>query len=138
MTIEELLMRNLKHTHASARRRHTTEDGQKKRGYGHILDLLPENSGLSQQQIADSLMIRPQSVSEALSTLEADGYIRKEASSSDKRITLIYITEQGCIQRETLRQMRKEHAIEYFSVLTEEEKEQLLQLLEKLNHQEVL
>ncbi len=136
MLPEQNLMRNLMRACASARRHPQRTAGphpHRGRGFGHILDLLAEGEGVSQQQIADALSIRPQSVSEAISTLEERGLIRKEPSPRDKRSTLIYITEQGIARRAELAEERKAHAIRFFSVLSDEEKETLLRLLEKLN-----
>ena len=134
--IEQKLMRNLMRASASVRRHPRPEEGHrhhKGRGYGHILDLLADGEGISQQQIADALGIRPQSVSEAVAIMEDQGFVRKEANKNDRRITLVYITEQGGIRREELAQERAQRAKRLFSVLSESEKEQLLQLLEKIN-----
>ena len=136
MTKEQQLMRNLMRACASVRRRPHHTDGHphhgKPRGFGHILDLLTEESGISQQQIADALQIRPQSISEAIGILESRGYIRKEASPTDRRITLIHITEEGRTHAATLAEERRQHAARFFSVLSEEEKDSLLQILTKL------
>ncbi len=103
------------------------------RGFGHILDLLSEEEGISQQQIAGTLEIRPQSVSEAISAMESRGYIRKEISASDRRVTLIYLTYEGVQRRMELAKERESHAKSFFAVLSEEEKSELGRLLEKLN-----
>ena len=137
MTIEQELMRNL-HRASAATRRHSYKSSEephhRNRGFTHILDLLNEGEGKSQQQLADTLHIRPQSVSEALAILESRGYIDRKPSTQDKRITLVYITPQGLERRAALAQERKEHAMTFFSVLTEEEKQSLLSLLHKINH----
>lgn len=134
-SIEQELMRLMKQSHALARRR--PQEGQegcgRRRGAGHILDLLTESSGVSQQVIADRLGIRPQSVSEAIALLEERGFIRREADAHDRRVTLIHITEAGRIHAADLAQERKTHAEQFFSVLTEEEKETLQALLKKIN-----
>ena len=135
MIIEQRLMRNLMRACGVSRRlQGKSEDGSapRGRGFGHILDLLSDK-GMSQQQIAAALDIRAQSVSEAITILESRGFIRREASPLDKRASLIFITPEGEKRRLELAEERKAHAIEYFSVLNSEEKEQLLNLLEKIN-----
>ncbi len=129
------LMKRLMRTCASARRKpkHTECGVHKKRGFGHLLDLLRESDGLSQQQIANALGIRPQSVSEAISILEKRGLIRKEKCPTDKRKTLIWITQAGIERREDVAVQRRLHAENFFSSLTQEEKESLGRLLEKLD-----
>ena len=137
MTKEQQLMRTLLRACASVRRQLQPTDGQsnspRPRGFGHILDLLVENNGMSQQQLAASLYIRPQSISEAIGILESRGYIRKEASPADRRVTLIHITEEGRAQAAVLAGERRQHAQQFFTVLTEEEKDSLMQILSKLD-----
>lgn len=130
MVIEQMLMENIRQTGRNARR--LAHSNGQPRGFGHILELL-SHDGISQQQIADTLQIRPQSVSEAVASLHSRGYIRREPSPSDKRMTLIYITDAGIRRREELREERKAHAMQIFSALTESEKQELLRLLEKTN-----
>ena len=136
MTIEQELMRYLMRTHAATRRHTQTNHDEKgkRRGFGHILNLLSNQEGLSQQQIADALHIRPQSVSEALSILEERNLITRQTSPNDKRVSLIYITEAGMTLRQELEQELQERTKRLFANLTQEEKEELLRLLEKINH----
>lgn len=135
MQIEQLLMRNLMRAYSSTRRFPKADKRQNVtgRGYGHILDLLWIDEGISQQQIAEKLDIRQQSVSEAISLMEQQSYITKMPSPNDKRVTLIYITEDGIRHRKKLAEERRMHAQKVFSVFSEEEKITLLDLLEKLN-----
>ena len=134
MITEQKLMRNLMRAAGTARRRPDGDTAGRPtgRGFGHILDLL-QKEGISQQQIADTLGIRPQSVSEAVSVLESRGYICRIPSESDRRKLLICITDEGLKHREEIAESRKAHAEQFFSSLTQEEKAQLLMLLEKLN-----
>jgi len=137
MILEQKLMRNLMRAAGTARRRREGDNPNsqhKGRGFGHILDMLGTD-GISQQQIADNLGIRPQSVSEAVTVLENRGYICRRPSESDKRKMLIFITEEGLNHREEIAKERLVHSQQFFSTLTQEEKAQLLTLLEKLNSQ---
>ncbi len=138
MTKEQQLMRNLMRACASVRRRPNHTGGYpnsaRPRGFGHILDLLAENSGVSQQQLADSLHIRPQSISEAIGILESRGFIRKEASPTDRRVTLIHITEEGRAHAIVLAEERRQHAQRFFSVLSDQEKDSLMEILSKLGN----
>ena len=139
MSIEQELMRLMKQSHALARRKpQEGQEGQegcqgRRRGAGHVLDLLVTSSGISQQAIAANLGIRAQSASEAIALLEERGFVRREASATDRRVTLIHITEAGRIHAADLAQERKAHAEQFFSVLSGEEKEALRALLTKLN-----
>ncbi len=133
MDLNQQLMHNLRRASASTRRH---AQGQvRHRGFGHILELLSRTNGMSQQQIADALGIRPQSVSEAVNLLEERGFIRKEVSDKDRRVTLIYVTEAGQLHEQGLARERDERAQQLFSVLSTEEKETLLALLAKINQE---
>lgn len=133
MNINQQLLQNLKRACASARRHPQGQPHSKPKGFGHILDLLSETDGIRQQQIADILGIRPQSVSEAIAILEERGHIRKEAYEKDRRVTLIYLTEQGRIYASEIALKRQTHAEQFFSVLNDDEKNTLLALLTKIN-----
>ena len=105
---------------------------QKPSEMGHILELLRREDGLSQQEIADKLGIRPQSVSEAVARLEGRGLLCKIPDEHDRRATKIFITERGIARRQELARLRQAHAQSFFEVLTEEEKVCLAGLLQKL------
>lgn len=131
------LMRLLMRTSSEARSKPKKAEGdpiRKPSGMGHILDLLQKEKGLSQQEIAARLGIRPQSVSEAVTRLEQRGLIYKETDANDRRATRIFITQEGITRRSELVKLRTAHAEAFFSVLTEEEKAQLANLLQKLNN----
>ena len=136
MTKEDMLMRSLIRAYHGARRIPGAPDRKKrppKRGYGHILDLLSTEVGICQQQIAQTIKIRQQSVSEAIRIMEQQGYVKKSPSATDRRVTWIYLTPEGARHRQEIRKLRESHAQKVFSVLTEEQKDTLLILLEKLN-----
>lgn len=101
------------------------------RGYGHILDLLSKNDGLSQREIAEALGIRPQSASEAITSMESQGLVQKQANRQDKRSWLVFITQEGREQQIALRNERISNAKKLFAPLTEEEKLTLFALLNK-------
>ena len=129
------LMKQLNLTCALARRKPKRADGggkHKRRAFGHLLDTLMTHDGMSQQEIADALGIRPQSVSEAVSILDERGLIRREKCPNDGRKTLIYITPAGVARREDAANSGRAHAEAFFSALTEQEKQTLGALLEKL------
>lgn len=102
------------------------------RGFGHILELLTPGEGVSQQWIANQVGIRAQSVSEAIVAMEKRGFVRREASQTDRRVMLIYMTEEGEAHRQKAAAERSRHAQAFFSVLTQEEKEELFRMLQKL------
>ena len=135
MQLEDTIMRNLIRIGANARRKlHNGQkpEGRPCRGFGHILDLLSQNDGLSLQQIAQTLNIRPQSVSEAVSNMENHGLIRKQTNENDRRSALIFITQEGRERQAEMLSERIENAKRIFASLDENEKMTLLGLLEKV------
>ena len=131
------LMRLLMRASSSARCKpwRAEEDfNRKPSGMGHILDLLQRENGLTQQEIAARLEIRPQSVSEAIARLEKRGLVRKEPDEHDRRAMRVLITPEGVVRRRELAVLRAAHADAFFGVLTEEEKESLAKILRKLEN----
>ena len=139
MKTEHLLMNAFRRAVALSRRqrrKHLPEGPSGHiRGMGHILDSLSLEEGKRQKSLAEELGIRPQSLSEALQSLEERGEIRRETDPADRRVTLVYLTEKGKEKREKMAELRSAHAESFFGVLTLEEQNTLLALLEKINAQ---
>ena len=134
MELEHEIMKCVVRIASGGRRRHNLSSGADKPkfcGYGRILDVLSKTDGVSQREIAELLYIRPQSASEALASMEGQGLIEKRTSETDKRCSLIYITQAGRERQIALRNERIENARRVFQPLTEDEKNTLLELLNK-------
>ncbi len=100
-------------------------------GYGRVLDVLSKSDGLSQREVAELLHIRPQSASEAVASMESQGLIKKRVNEQDRRSSLVYITQAGRQCQIDLRNQRIANAKRIFAPLTNQEKETLLELLNK-------
>ena len=94
--------------------------------------LLEHEDGLRQKAIAEEMHIGPSSTSEFIDKLEQTGYIERRPDPDDGRATRIYLTEKGKARAYELEDERKERFAFLFTALTDEEKEQLLALLDKL------
>ena len=88
--------------------------------------------GVRQKALVEELDISPAAVSELVSKLEKDEYVTREVDQSDKRATLIKLTEKGKARAAELADERNERFSKAFTALTDKEKDQLLKLLEKL------
>jgi DNA-binding MarR family transcriptional regulator len=64
--------------------------------------------------------------------LENDGYVKRTVDPTDKRATLISLTELGEARAAELQDEKNEKLDKAFGNLTDDEKEQLIALLEKL------
>ena len=97
-----------------------------------ILIVLLETGKITQRVLTERLGIQPGSASEVLAKLEHAGLIAREASSEDRRTTDVSLTEKGREQAMEALALRQERHAQMFSCLSEQEKDQLLGLLEKV------
>lgn len=98
-----------------------------------ILIILRESGTMTQRELTERLGIRPGSASEVIGKLESAGLIVRTPSETDHRTADISLTESGRKQAGEAAEQRQTRHQEMFSCLTEEEKDTLLALTEKLN-----
>ncbi len=91
------------------------------------------HEGMNQKDLAFLLGIRPQSMSELLGKLEEYGLVERRKSAEDARAVEVYLTEDGRMHAEEIAKMRKQTAADVFKALSDEEKEFLSGVLDKLN-----
>ncbi len=65
------------------------------RGQGKILSILKEKSEMDRRELEEKLSISRQGLTELLSKLEKNGLILRTPSETDRRVTVIRLTEQG-------------------------------------------
>lgn len=106
--------------------------GNHARGPVRLLRLISKNEGLTNAEIAEKLDIRPSSVSVGLSHLEEAGFIERRAKESDKRVSTIHLTAKGQEMLNQAKARRDEMSEKMFGNLTEEEQDQLIKLLNKV------
>lgn len=99
-----------------------------------VLILLHESGSMTQRELTGRMGIQPGSASEVLGKLEYAGMIRREPSAEDRRTARVYLTEEGRRQAAEAARQRQNRHQEMFSCLSDEEKETLLALTEKLNN----
>ena len=88
--------------------------------------------GVWQKDIAGEAGINASSTSEVVGKLEEDGYLVRESDETDKRAVLLKLTEAGAARAAEIRAEREANLDRFFSKLTDEEKQTLSDLLEKL------
>ena len=97
-----------------------------------ILIILNELKTITQRDLTEHLGIQPGSASEILSKLESAGLIIRTQNETDRRTTDVSLTDIGReLAVEALAQRQRRHE-EMFSCISEEEKEKLLSLLERI------
>lgn len=99
-------------------------------GQGKVLLALSQDDGLSQKELATRLNLAVQSTAEFVNKLVKKNLVTKEKSTTDRRKTIIRLTDLG---RETAAtETAKVPA--YLETLTDTELEQLTAILTKINN----
>ncbi|MEV4009651.1 MarR family transcriptional regulator [Nonomuraea angiospora] len=80
-------------------------------------------------RLADELRIVPRSLTPVVDALEAAGLARREVDPANRRSTLVVITPEGRRTAERAREARRDAGQDLFAVLTEEQRDQLRDLL---------
>ncbi len=88
--------------------------------------------GVHQKDLLENAHINASSMSEFISKLEEDGYLKREIDPQDKRATLLSLSELGKARINELQDERSDRLNKMFAKLNSEEKEQLSALLEKI------
>ncbi|MCR4950109.1 MAG: MarR family transcriptional regulator [Solobacterium sp.] len=119
-SLEGLFVRCVRRMHHQHGRFGSTQD--------RIIRILDENGGtMGQKSLQELMRVRPGSISEILTKMEEKGLIERKKDADDRRASLITLTTED--RPETPQ-------TSLFDVLTDEEKENLKQLLKKVLEQE--
>lgn len=98
-----------------------------------ILSILNEDGATTQRELTARLGIQPGSASEVISKLENAGLIVRGQNADDRRTVDISLTEEGRRQAAEIIGQKARRREEMFSCLDNDEKRELLSLLEKLH-----
>lgn len=98
-----------------------------------VLMLLREAGSITQRELTARLGIQSGSASEVIAKLEGAGLLTRTLSEADRRTADVSLTEEGRRQADEALEQRRQRHEEMFSVLTLEEKMQLLSLVEKID-----
>lgn len=118
-------LRDIGHT----MRRISEGKGSQKR----ILIILLETKGMTQKELTNRLGVQPGSASEVISKLEDAGLILRTPSEIDHRTADIRLTKKGEVLAQDAYIRRKERHQNMFAAFSEQEKDTLIRLLEKVN-----
>lgn len=93
--------------------------------------------GASQEQIASWLHISPSSATRQLAALEENGFVTRETSDQDRRLTLVSPTDKARAAAPQIKEINRAWQEAITRGLREEEKETLLKLLERVRGEAV-
>lgn len=98
-----------------------------------ILCMLDRNGGqMSQQELGSRFELKPGSLSEILSKMEAAELIERTRDTKDRRQLFVHLTEAGSSLAQREHDKRQAFRRVAFSALTVEEQEQLAGMLDKI------
>lgn len=90
------------------------------------------NPGLSQDELARHIAVNKSNVARTLATLEENGYVRREISCKDRRITKVYPTEKMLDIFPSVKKITMDWNDYLSEALTPDEFEQFQSILERL------
>lgn len=118
------------HRYRTANARTHGAVGDPTRGQGRVLALLAVKPETTQRELSFLLDMRQQSLSELLAKLEEKGFVTREKSEQDGRVTVVKLTEAGAAAAPTAQQMGNHDDV--LDCLSDEEQEQFEALVDKV------
>lgn len=97
-----------------------------------ILVQLWKQDGVSQQVIADETGRDKPSTKRLLDHLERDGYLQRRADATDRRLNLIFLTENGIAAERAVMQVANQALDDITEGVTEEEMATVKRVFEKI------
>jgi DNA-binding MarR family transcriptional regulator len=97
-----------------------------------VLAHVGASEGLTQQRLADALLVTKGNVCQILDKMERDGLLVRRPSG---RVNHVYLTEAGRRLFEEVVPLHERFMAEAFGHLSETDQRQLLRLLSRLDHQ---
>ncbi len=98
-----------------------------------VLAQLMDTPGMSQQALAQRLMVTKGNVCSLIDRMSAHGLVERRADPEDRRINLLHLTEEGQKLAEAAVPAYAQFVSEHLSVLSADEQRQLEGLLRKLD-----
>ena len=100
----------------------------------HLIEKIGKQSALTVTQIAEKLNITLPSVTAAINKLCLKGYVKKERSLEDRRTVWVTLTDAGREVEAIHEKFHKELVMAIAASFDENEREDLLNMVKKLDH----
>jgi DNA-binding MarR family transcriptional regulator len=101
-------------------------------GQSRALRILDHHGPLRLNALADHLRIAPRSATEVVDALEERHLVERRPDSSDRRATLVVLTDEGVRTGELIRAARRAEAERLFGCLSPADRGELARILEQL------
>ncbi len=102
-------------------------------GQDIFLLTLQAHGSLTQKELKEKLMVEFATINKIVNRSEKRGLVTKTKAQNDMRASIVKLTKSGEEVTVKIKECWKKLEDDFFSVLNEEEKTQLLKLLSKLN-----
>ena len=123
-------MGRLMHRYYTLSARNQGAIGDPLRGQGRVLALLAVKPETTQRELSYVLDMRQQSLSELLAKLEEKGFVTREKSAEDGRVTVVKLTEAGAAAAPSANDMGNQ--VDALDCLDDEERAQFEELIGKV------
>jgi DNA-binding MarR family transcriptional regulator len=97
-----------------------------------VLAVVSLNPGISQNELADSLVLKKSAVTRVVQGLEKRGYLTRRRSKNDRRAKRLTLTREGQELADALRKMSLDRQIDWFSGIPAEERAVFFRVLFEL------
>jgi DNA-binding MarR family transcriptional regulator len=97
-----------------------------------ILRMLGGESGITQQALASRLQIVPSRLVALLDTLDSRGLVERRRNQDDRRSHALHLTADGRKMLGTLGEISREHQRDLLASLSDDERRQLHELLQRV------
>lgn len=102
--------------------RELLEDLNLYRGQPPLLHLLWEKEGRTQKELGEKLNSKPGTIAKMVKRMEKQGFIIKKTDQEDRRVSRIYLTEEGKEVRQKVREIEEKIDEICLQGFTQEEK----------------
>lgn len=104
-------------------------------GRFRILKSLMQKGDVSQRELAELVAMKPGSLTEALENLERDHLVVRKRDANDRRIVRVSLTNSGALEEKKMADRFKQFEDRLLQPLTDEERIQLMTIVDKLTKQ---
>lgn len=102
------------------------------RAHAGILRMLARNPGISQQDLAKHLRMHASRLVGVIDVLEEKKFVQRKPSPEDRRVYALHLTNDGFEQLQRVGEIARAHHRELLSALSEQERQQLTELLTRI------
>ncbi|EOS58549.1 MULTISPECIES: MarR family winged helix-turn-helix transcriptional regulator [Paenibacillus] len=100
----------------------------------HTLMLIAKKSNCNVSYLADKLEVKPSAITVMVDRLVQSGFVERRHDEQDRRAVLLSVTERGAEVLAEARKKSREVLKTHLSVLSQQELEMMITILEKLSN----